>query len=103
MNSQTKIRIDCYIDECDDTHYLCKCGIVFHDKYNMMGCDHKIIIACNCGIRYYNYVSPNYDIEYNIPINNKELTFIEAHRKAFKPQAQNLRHVENSNNKEESL
>ena len=43
------------------------------------------------------------DLDKDKIIPNKELTFIEAHRKAFKPQAQNLRHVENSNNKEESL
>jgi len=95
--------MDCYNSECDSPHYLCKCGIVYHDKYNMMSCDHKIVIACNCGIRYYNYVSPRYDIEYNIPINNKELTFIAKSRKTFKPQAQNPLHVQKSNNKGELL
>ena len=66
-NKMTEIRFDCYNDECNDIHYLCKCGIVYHDKYNMLACNHRLMIACKCGMKYYSVMRDNE--LYNIAVN----------------------------------
>jgi len=83
---QHKPRLDCYNEECIDTHYMCECGIVYHDRDTMNGCNHELIIACKCGVRYYNVIENGK--EYNKPLNNNSLTYVnQTTPKGLKPQA----------------